>query len=52
MSGTMRVRMDDGSEEEFGPGDVGYVPPGHNAWIVGTEPFIAIDFTGMTKYAK
>ena len=52
MSGTMRVRMDDGSEEEFSPGDVGYVPPGHNAWIVGTEPFIAIDFTGMTKYAK
>jgi hypothetical protein len=44
--------MDDGSEEEFGPGDVGYVAPGHNAWIVGTEPFIAIDFTGMIKYAK
>ena len=52
ISGTMRIRMDDGSEDEFGPGDAGYVPPGHNAWIVGTEPFIAIDFTGMTKYAK
>ena len=52
MSGTMRVRMDDGSEEEFSPGDVGYVPPGHNAWIVGNQPFVAIDFTGMTKYAK
>jgi hypothetical protein len=52
ISGRIRVRMDDGSEEEFGPGDVGYVPPGHNAWVVGDEPFIAIDFTGMEKYAK
>ena len=52
ISGKMRIRMDDGSEEEFGPGDVGYVPPGHNAWIVGNEPFAAIDFTGMTNYAK
>jgi hypothetical protein len=52
ISGKMRVRMDDGSEEEFGPGDVGYLPPGHNAWIVGDEPFIAVDFTGMETYAK
>jgi oxalate decarboxylase/phosphoglucose isomerase-like protein (cupin superfamily) len=52
ISGKMRVRMDDGSEEEFGPGDVGYVPPGHNAWVVGDEPFIAVDFTGMETYAK
>ena len=35
ISGRVRVKMDDGAEEEFGPGDVGYVPPGHNAWIVG-----------------
>jgi hypothetical protein len=34
-AGRIRVRMDDGSEEEFGPGDTGYVPPGHNAWVVG-----------------
>lgn len=52
ISGRLRVRMDDGSEEEFGPGDVGYVPPGHNAWVVGDEPFIAVDFTGMETYAK
>jgi hypothetical protein len=37
----MRVKMDDGTEEEFGPGDVGYLPPGHNAWVVGSEPFVA-----------
>ena len=50
--GRMRVKMDDGSEEEFGPGDVGYLPPGHNAWIIGNEPFVAVDFTGMKEYAK
>ena len=44
--------MDDGSEEEFGPGDVGYLPPGHNAWIIGNEPCVTIDFTGMKEYAK
>ena len=52
ISGRIRIRMDDGSEEEFGPGDVGYVPPGHNAWVVGDEPFVAVDFTGMETYAK
>jgi hypothetical protein len=52
ISGKMRIRMDDGSEEEFGPGDIGYVPPGHNAWVVGDEQFVGIDFTGMETYAK
>jgi uncharacterized cupin superfamily protein len=52
VSGRMRVRMDDGSETEFGPGDVGSIPPGHDAWIVGEEPFVAIDFQGGATYAR
>jgi hypothetical protein len=44
--------MHDGSEEEFGPDDIGYIPPGHNAWVVGDEPFEALDFTGAETYAK
>jgi uncharacterized cupin superfamily protein len=52
ISGKMRVRMNDGAESEFGPGDVVYVPPGHDAWIVGNEPCIGIDFTGARTYAK
>jgi quercetin dioxygenase-like cupin family protein len=52
ISGRMAVRMDDGSEGEFGPGDVGVIPPGHDAWIVGNEPFVAIDFQGGAMYAK
>jgi hypothetical protein len=41
--------MDNGSEAEFGPGDVGSVPPGHDAWIVGDEVFISIDFPDCLK---
>jgi hypothetical protein len=44
--------MDDGSEDEFGPGDIGYLPPGHDAWVVGDEPVVVIDVTGMKEYAK
>ena len=53
ISGRIRFRMDDGSEEEYGPGDIGYVLPGHNAWVVGNEQFVvAVDFTGAETYAK
>jgi|SRR5689334_175214 quercetin dioxygenase-like cupin family protein len=52
ISGRMKVVMDDGIEEEFGPGDAVIVPPGHNAWVVGNEPVVAVDFTGLKDYAK
>jgi len=52
VSGRLRVRMDDGTEKEFGPGDIGIVPPGHDAWTVGNEPAVMIDITGMGHYAK
>jgi hypothetical protein len=51
LSGRLRVRMDDGTEKEFGPGDIGIIPPGHDAWVVGNEPVVVIDITGMTQYA-
>jgi hypothetical protein len=52
LSGRLHVKMDDGSEQEFGPGDVLSVPPGHDAWVVGNDPLVAIDITGMGQYAK
>lgn len=52
ISGRLRVRMDDGTEQEFGPGDVAFVPPGHDAWVVGNEPWVAIEFRGTPQYAK
>lgn len=45
VSGRIRVRMDDGSEDEFGPGDVSLLPPGHDAWVVGDEPVVVIDIS-------
>jgi len=44
--------MNDGEEAEYGPGDCMEVPPGHDAWIVGDEPCVAIDWTGSGTYAK
>jgi len=52
VSGRLRVVMDDGTEEEFGPGDVSLIPPGHDAWVVGKEPAVILDITGMGDYAK
>jgi quercetin dioxygenase-like cupin family protein len=42
-SGTLAVQMDDGITKEFGPGEVGSIPPGHEAWVVGDEPVVAFD---------
>ena len=52
VSGHMVVRMDDGTEANFGAGDVGVIPPGHDAWIIGDEAFVGIDFQGVAVYAK
>jgi hypothetical protein len=52
VAGTLRVRMDDGSEFNCRPGDVSMLPPGHDAWVVGDEPVIVIDFQGMIDYAR
>ena len=52
ISGRLHVMMNDGTENEFGPGDVGTVPPGHDAWVVGNEPVVMLDVTGMVDYAK
>jgi mannose-6-phosphate isomerase-like protein (cupin superfamily) len=52
VSGRLRVHMDDGTEDEFGPGDVSLIPPGHDAWVVGQEPVVVVDISGMRDYAK
>ena len=52
ISGRLGVAMDDGSKMEFGPGDVSWLPPGHDAWVVGTEPVVVIDISGMKTYAQ
>ena len=51
VSGVMRVRMDDGTEFDCKAGDVVMIPPGHDAWVVGNEPVVVVDFQGMSEYA-
>jgi hypothetical protein len=43
IQGRFAVRMDDGTADEFGPGDVGRIGQGHDAWVVGDEVVVGID---------
>jgi len=52
LSGRLHLIMEDGTEIESVAGDVVQIPPGHDAWVVGKEPVVAIDITGMKNYAK
>ena len=51
ISGRMQILMDDGIKIEVGPGDAANIPPGHDAWVVGNEPCIALDFSAAKTYA-
>jgi hypothetical protein len=52
LSGHLHVVMADGSEYDFIQGDVVLIPPGHDAWVMGEEPVVALDVLGMAEYAK
>jgi hypothetical protein len=52
VSGVLHIVMDDGSEFDCGPGDVSLLPSGHDAWTVGDEPAVVVDFQGMLDYAR
>ena len=52
VSGTLRIKMTDGSEFDAGPGDVTALPSGHDAWVVGDEPVVVVDWWGASTYAK
>ena len=52
VSGTMKIVMDDGSQFECKAGDVSLLPVGHDAWVVGNEPVVIVDFQGMVDYAR
>lgn len=53
VSGRMKLVHDDGSEQEMGPGDVYVIRPGHDAWIVGEETFVGVDFSSdIERFAK
>lgn len=51
ISGILRIKMDDGTTFDCKPRDVPYLPMGHDAWVIGKEPVVVIDFQGMIDYA-
>ena len=51
VSGRAAVLMDDGTEVVMEPGDLFYVPPGHDSWVVGDEPYVSLHFMGADDYA-
>jgi hypothetical protein len=52
LQGTLHIVMGDGSEFDAGPGDVTALPHGHDAWVVGEEPVVVVDWWGASNYAK
>jgi ketosteroid isomerase-like protein len=50
VSGRFHVQMDDGAELDLGPGDAHVVPAGHDAWVVGDEPCVTIDFAATGSF--
>jgi hypothetical protein len=52
VSGRLAIRMDDGTEFTAQPGDVTSLPKGHDAWVVGDEPVVVVDWYGASNYAK
>jgi hypothetical protein len=52
VSGRLAILMDDGTEFIAGPGDVTALPSGHDAWVVGDEPVVTVDWFGAGSYAR
>lgn len=52
VSGRLHVVMSDGTEFDAGPGDVTALPSGHDAWVVGDEPVVLVDWAGASNYAQ
>ena len=52
VSGVLHVVMDDRTEKDCKAGDISLLPRGHDAWVVGNEPVVVVDFQGMIDYAK
>jgi len=52
VSGQLHIKMANGNEFDTGPGDVTSLPSGHDAWVIGQDPVMLVDWYGATEYAK
>jgi class 3 adenylate cyclase len=50
VSGTMHVVLDDGEALDIPPGSVFEIPPGHDAWVVGDEPWVTVEWTSARTF--
>jgi quercetin dioxygenase-like cupin family protein len=51
VSGAAAVKMADGTERVMRAGELFYVPPGHDSWVVGDEPYVSLHIVGSESYA-
>ena len=51
LSGRATAAMDDGRVIEIKAGDIFYIAPGHDSWVVGDEPYVSIHLMGASDYA-
>src|SRR6187551_1649970 len=54
QAGRLHIAHEDGSEADIGPGDAYVIEPGHDAWVVGDETFVGLEFEGRAAedYAR
>ena len=52
ISGRLRTRLQSGEEFEVGAGEAAWIPPGHDGWVIGNEPFVGIEVMGAAEYAR
>ena len=52
VSGRAAVSFPNGEHYELRAGDVFSIPPGHDSWVVGDEPYVSLHFLGAERYAK
>ncbi len=52
LSGSATAAMDDGVVTTMRAGDLFYIPPGHDSWVVGDEPYVSLHFEGAEVYAS
>ena len=52
LSGRLGILMDDGTEFVAEPGDITSLPSGHDAWVIGDEPVVVVDWYGASNYAR
>lgn len=52
LSGRATAAMDDGHIIEMKVGDLFYIEPGHDSWVVGDEPYVSLHFMGAAEYAQ